>query len=143
MRKARRLWKKCPLFTFQEMAAAYPGYTRDDLLDDLRRRTPRARKKRKNPLAKYGRYGEIEHLMGQFRLTHDFSFVLKAIRLRAIIARPYRLRVKLEGKTCERHYSPLIPYQQMVTFVGKVNHCRSWAEFEALEKEFTQYNHVS
>ncbi|WP_289035014.1 hypothetical protein, partial [uncultured Flavobacterium sp.] len=54
MRKARRLYKKQPLFAYDILCKEYPDYTYDKFWDDLRYRRKPKRRKGKSALVRYG-----------------------------------------------------------------------------------------
>jgi hypothetical protein len=142
MRKARRLWRIQPMFAFYEMTKTYPDYTYEQFVEDLRRRTPKKKKKFKSSLHRYGRYQQITALLLRYRQTNDPLYALQAIRLRRIINRPYRMRARIEGITKEYTYSALIPFNAMEEFAQKIKQCQSWAAFEILDQSFRERSNL-
>jgi len=143
LRKARRLWKKVPLFAFQQMCEDYPEYTLPDFLDDLRRRSPPRKKKGKSQLQKYGRYERMCKLMREYKFTQDIDLALQAQKLRERIAQPYRVMVKVEKKKIEHWFSPLIPIDQIETLVKELGAVSTEQEAEVILAEFRRWQHVT
>lgn len=98
MRRARRLFRKAPLFAFAMMREEYPQYTHENFCDDLRYRTKRRRKRGKSQLLRYGRYRRMELLKEQFRQTGNSDFALQAQKLHRNMTKPYRVLARVWGK---------------------------------------------
>jgi len=106
---ARRLLKKQPLFAYCLMREAYPDYTHEQFLDDLRYRRPPKKRKGKNGIQKYGRYCRMEELLLRYRQDGNIAHALQAQKLRERMAKPYRVRVTIGSCRLEYGFSPLVP----------------------------------
>lgn len=110
LRRARYLTKKTPLFAFQIMQSEYEGYSYEQFLDDLRRRSKQKEKKKgRSPLVRYGRYQQMETALGSYHLTGDIEFAIEAQRLRKRMTKPYRILFRCGTETVEYSLSALIP----------------------------------
>lgn len=143
LRKARRYFSKLPLFAYQMMLEELPGYTHAEFLDDLRRRTPKRKRKGKSPLARYGRYGRIEQLMAEYRLTGDPELAIRASRLRQRITTDYRVLVKIGGESTEYSFSPLIPIARIEGLVAELGRCATEDQAHELVERFRRYATLS
>ena len=144
MRKARRLFRYLPLFAFSMMLVEYHDYDYDTFIRDV---TPRRRKKRKKvpktPLARYGRFWEMRHLVRQYKESKEPVIGLKADLLRKNMTRPYRVLLQI-GRECREHaYPATYSYSTIRDFAMKARQCRSWIEIDALEADCMRNANVS
>lgn len=143
MRKARRLFKQMPLFAFVIMQAEYVGYSLVQFQDDLRRRSkPKPKKKGKSPLARFGRYWRIQQLIARYSYTLDEALIIKAMKLRQRITKPYRLEVRLKGMIHEFTILPLTPIQDVESLITKFNHCKTEEEIDRVFADFQKLAHL-
>ena len=142
VRKARFLWEKLPLLAFEEMRQQYSNYSYNQFLDDLRRRSARRKKKIKTPLDRFGRYGEMKRLASLFQETGDVKAGIRANQLRKVLTKPYRVRIRIGGKTWEFTYPPTIAYKAISSFVNAASRCPTWVDFDILEAQFSAYLHI-
>ncbi|MCX2429875.1 hypothetical protein [Pedobacter sp. GR22-10] len=143
MRKARRLFKQMPLFAFVMMQAEYSGYSLVQFQDDLRRRSkPKPKKKGKSPLARFGRYWRIQQLIARYSYTQDESLIIKAMKLRQRITKPYRLEVRLKGMVHEITLSPMTPIQDVESLIAKFNLCKTEKEIDRVFADFQKLAHL-
>jgi hypothetical protein len=136
MRRARRLYRKAPLFAFEMMREEYPQYTYENFCDDLRYRTARKRKRGKSQLARYGRYRRMEKLKEQFRQTGNSDFALQAQKLHRNMTKPYRVLARVSGETWEYTLSPLIRIDDIEKLVALLNDCPTVEDAHALVGQF-------
>lgn len=142
MRKARRLFKKAPLFAYAYMSDDYPDYTYAQFLDDLRIRRPGRKRKTRSPLERYGRYGKMQELRNLYRQTGEIAFALQAQQLKDNMTRPYRLLVRKNDQIREYSLSPLIHYMQIENLSKRVTACRSIAEADKLIADFMERSYI-
>ena len=114
LRRARYLTKKMPLFAFQVMQSEYQGYTYDQFLDDLRRRSKPKQKKGRSPLIRYGRYQHLQKALADYHITGDIRFAIEAQQLRKRITKPYRVLYRCKSGTFEYTLSSLIPMKCII-----------------------------
>ncbi|MNJ95329.1 hypothetical protein D3C87_130390 [compost metagenome] len=70
IRKARRLFKRSPLFAYCEMEKEFPGYTYTHFLDDLKiKKKKNAKTKIGSKLKRYGRFSEMTRLLELYKNT--------------------------------------------------------------------------
>jgi hypothetical protein len=143
MRKARRLFKKQPLFAHCIMLEAYPDYTHIQFLDDLRYRRPPIKRKGKNGIQKYGRYCRMEELLHRYRQYGNIADALQAQKLRERMAKPYRVRVTINAVRIEYGFSPLVPIGNIENLVGSLARCATEQEADRLVQEFRKTAHIS
>jgi hypothetical protein len=132
LRKARRLWRREPLFAYARLQQIYPNYTEMDFIDDLRRRKPKKKRFAKKFQSRYGRYDKIQSLLKEFDQTQDFKYVLLANKLKARIAKPYIIRVKKGKKIMEYSAPPETSYAQIERFVLQAHECPTFEQANAL-----------
>lgn len=143
MRKARRLFKKQPLFAFEILCAEYNGYTYERFWDDLRYRTkPRGRKKGKSPLVRYGRYRRMEQLNERYRQTGNADYALQAQKLRRNMTKPYRVLARIAGGIFEYSFSPLIRIEEMEKLTAQLPKCATEQEAEELVEQVRKMAHI-
>lgn len=143
MRKARRLFKKQPLFAYATMLENYPNYTQHEFLDDLRLRKPRKKKKFKSPLLRYGRYYRMEEMKSKYMATGNIDFALQAQRLRRHLTKPYRVKVRIAHSTIEYGFSPLIQISDIELLVAKLAGCKDEKHADELVADFRKTAHIS
>lgn len=142
IRKARRLYKKQPLFAYDILCKEYPDYTYDKFLDDLRYRRKPKRRKGKSPLVRYGRYRRMEQLNELYRSTADIEYGLQAQRLRKYMTKPYRVLVRVSGKVLEYGFSPLIRIEEIEHLTTKLPTCKTEKEADELVEHFRKTAHI-
>jgi hypothetical protein len=135
LRKARRLFKQAPLFAFEQMRQEYEDYTPEQFWEDLRRRTPKAKRSKKSPLVRYGRYSAMQKLLSDYQWTHDPQLALKAMQLRRYMTTPYRVMAEFVDCCMEYSLSPLIPMARIVKLVADLQKCRTEGEATSLVEE--------
>lgn len=136
LRKARRLFKQTPLFAFHLMELEYPGYTQDEFLEDLRRRTKRKSKPKKTPQRRYGRYYRVQALKERYASTGDEEAIRMAMRLQSVMTKPYRFLVRLKNQAKEFNLSPLIPISRVEQLNQSFTACKTMVEVEQLIDAF-------
>ena len=136
LRKARRLWNQVPLFALNTLQTDYPDYDEALLHEDIKRRTPKKKKKGKNPLRKYGRFTKMQELMQLFEQTQDPAYYLKAMKIKEVMTKPYRVKFKITQQVVEYSFDPLIPYACIEDLVSKGNKCRTFEEVDLLCNTF-------
>ncbi|CDS93674.1 hypothetical protein BN1088_1431624 [Sphingobacterium sp. PM2-P1-29] len=141
IRKARRLFKKIPLFAFAYMLEDIPDYTFKQFLDDLRIRRPGKKRKGKSFLCRYGRYWAMREFIRLYDQTKDIAYALKAQKLRNEMTKPYRLLVRYKNLYRELYYSPLIPYSQIKELSDHINRCNNLNEVDKVIADFDKYPH--
>ncbi len=141
MRKARRLFKKAPLFAYSYMKEGYPDYSYLQFLDDLRVRRPGKKKNVKSPLARYGRYAAMREFLRLYEQSKEISYAIKAQELRKNMTKPYRLLIRYKNLSRELEFSLLIPYAQIKELSDNINRCRSRAAIDKLVANFSKYPH--
>lgn len=123
MRRARRLYRKAPLFAYELMRGEYADYTFEKFCDDLRYRSRRKKKKGKSQLVRFGRYGRMEQLNEQYRQTGNADYALQAQKLLRNMTKPYRVMVRVSGETWEYTLSPLIRIDDIEKLVARLTEC--------------------
>lgn len=136
MRKARRLFKKQPLFAYEILCSEYMDYTYEKFWDDLRYRTRPKRRKSKSPLVRFGRYRRMEKLNELFRVTANIDYGLQAQRLRRHMTKPYRVLVRIDGQILEYSFSPLIKIEEIERFTVELPKCRTAAQADEFVEQF-------
>jgi hypothetical protein len=142
MRKARRLFKKQPIFAFAMMVEAYPGYTHEEFLDDLRYRRPPKKRKGKSGIQKFGRYRRMEELLSRYRQDGNIECALQAQRLRERMSKPYRVRVAVGRHNIEYRVSPLVPIANIENLVSDLARCRTEQEADRMVQVFRETAHI-
>lgn len=122
------------------MQQAYPGYTHEQFLDDLRRRSRAKQKSTKTTLTRFGRYPRFLLLMKQYQDTGDQRLAIQAMQLRSNMTKPYRILVKCGNECREFSASPLIDYSVIQQLNTRLNACASMREAEQLITAFRE-NH--
>ncbi|WEK36143.1 MAG: hypothetical protein P0Y53_01400 [Candidatus Pseudobacter hemicellulosilyticus] len=143
LRKARRLFAQGPLFALQRMQADFPGYTQDQLVEDLRRRTPRKKHQGKIALARYGRYSRMMVLIETYKRTRDAAALLKAQTLRRYMTHPYRVRLTFRSEAWEYSFCPLIPYRAVEELTQRLASCKTPEEAEPMVEAFRTAHRLS
>jgi hypothetical protein len=136
LRKARRLYKKQPLFAYGIMRNEYPDYTYEQFWDDLRYRKPRIKKKGKCPLFRYGRYFRMQKLIAMYRNTDEINFALQALRLARHMTKPYRVVTKIGGNISEYSLSPLIAIELVEKLTANLRDCTTEQETDEMVDKF-------
>lgn len=142
MRRARRLFKKQPLFAFETMRSTYPDYTAEQFADDLRYRTKPKKRKGKSSLARFGRYRRMEKLGELYRATQNSDYALQAQNLRRRMTQPYRILVRLEDGTMEYSFSSLIPIEKIELLTAELPKCRTQQQATEKVKQFRKDNYT-
>lgn len=143
LRKARRLFKRFPLFAFEMMRETYPEYEYELFWDDLRRRTPKKKRKKKSPLVRYGRYWRMDKLISQFRLTKNFELIEQANQLRRQITKPYRMVIRLKGMRKEYFFSPFISIERIEELNRKFKIDMTEQQVDAIVDEFRNSSYTN
>lgn len=136
LRKARRLFKRKPLFAFEEMRLAYPQYTYDEFLDDLRRRTPRKNRQPKSPLPRYGRYVRMQQLLDDYKRRGDTDALWMAVQLRERMTKPYRVSASIGHERIEFTFSPMISMGRIEQLTADIRKCSSMEQVLRLVEQF-------
>jgi len=124
LRKARRLWKKEPVFAYQMMLDEFPDYSHEQFVADLKRRSKSVSKRRKKyPLTKYGRYSRMEALIFEYALTGNPIYMTKANQLRRNMTKPYDFQVWKNGVLNYHSLSPLIPIEDIEQLQEEMKNC--------------------
>lgn len=143
MRKARRLFKKQPLFAYAIMRQAYPDYSYEQFFDDLRYRRPPKKRKGKSGIEKYGRYRRMEEYLHRYRQGGNIADAQQAQKLRERMAKPYRVMVTINSVRLEYGFSPLVPIETIEQLVSRLAPCRTEQEADRLVQEFRETAHIS
>ncbi len=141
MRKARRLFRKQPLFAYTLMVESYPGYCYLQFVDDLRLRRPRKRKKGKSPLVRYGRYNRMEELKAKYRNTGNIDYAIQAQKLRKHLTKPYRVQVRLYKQIIEYNFSPVVNIREIEQLVEKLSACENESQADIIVADFRKTSH--
>lgn len=142
MRKARRLFKKEPLFAYDILSREHPSYSLDDFWEDLRYRTNPKRRKAKSPLTRFGRFRRMEQLNELYWATENADYALKAQQLRRNMTKPYRMLLKIEGKIWEYSFSALIRIEEMERLSKELSGCKTLNEVETHIEQFRKTAHI-
>lgn len=113
LRRARMLYKKVPLFAYQQLSTEYPGYTVEEFWEDLKPRRRPTPKTKKDTGMRYGRYAEIGRLLSDYQRTGNIKDLITANSLQARLRKPYRLQVIRQHEVFECSISPLVPIQRV------------------------------
>ncbi|WEK21325.1 MAG: hypothetical protein P0Y49_09245 [Candidatus Pedobacter colombiensis] len=136
LRKARRLYKKIPLFAYYQMLQEYPGYALSEFWEDLRiRRKPKPKSKKSNAI-KYGRYWRIQKLLKAYGDTGDINLMVQAKKLQERIAKPYQVFVKLGRECYEFSFSCYIPLEKIEMLTKQFRACKTVEEIDTVNKQF-------
>lgn len=136
MRKARRLFKKQPLFAFETMCNEYPDYTYQLFSDDLRYRKKPKKRKGKSPLVRFGRYRRMEKLNDLYRTTKNIEYALQSQRLYRRMSQSYRVMVRINGYVNEYAFSPLIPIEKIEWLTAELGKCSTERQADELVDQF-------
>jgi hypothetical protein len=143
LRKARRLFKQQPVFAFAILCEEFKDYTHDQFLDDLRlRNKPKAKKKKKSPLTRYGRYFKMNQLLERYRSTGLLDYARQAVRLRSNMTKPYRVWVKINCKCFEFGLDPLMPYNEVEKLNANLRNCTNEKEVQEMIEQFRADNRI-
>lgn len=138
--KARRLYRRAPLFAFQELQAHLGEcYSYDQFLDDLRLRSKPKPRVRKSGLIRYGRYRRMMEFVSKWRSSGDINSLIEAQKLRDRISKPYRLQVRYGQVVKEYHYPPEVPIFHLEEIIRLSYECRAHTEFESRKEEKEKY----
>lgn len=143
MRKARRIFKRQPLFAFEILRQEYPDYTYEKFLDDLRYRKPPKKRKGKSGLLRYGRFDRMEKMKALFAETGKLEYGLQAQRLRRFMTKPYRVQFRIDGEVLEYHFSALIPIERIEKLTMELRGCDSIAKAEKVIEYFNASSHIN
>lgn len=139
MRKARRLYRQAPLFALVWMQAEYPGYTPEQLADDLRRRTkPKPRSGKYNHY-RWGRYRRMERLIAEYRHTRDEALIRQAAQLKRNMTKPYRVLYTIGREKWVKHFPPQIAIERIEQLVSQLRSCRTTEQATRLFQSFSTY----
>lgn len=136
LRRARRLYKKQPLFAMQIMQIDYKGYDMETLCDDLRRRSPPKKRRGKSYLTRFGRYNRMQQLLTQYHLTGNIDFAIRAQKLRNLMTKPYRVMLIIGNTVLECTFCPLIAINQMEDLMAQLNTCQTMERAEDIIEKF-------
>ena len=141
IRKARRLFKKVPLFAYTYMLQDIPDYTYKQFLDDLHIGRPGKKRKGKSFLSRYGRYWAMREFIRLYDQTKNIAYAIKAQDLRNNMTKPYRLLIRYKNMYRELYFSSLIPYSQIKELSDNINRCENLTEVEKVIADFDKYQH--
>lgn len=136
MRKARRLYRKEPVFAFATMLNTYPDYTHEQFLDDLRYRKPPKRRKGKAVLLRYGRYQQMLRFLELYKRTENVEYAIQAQRLRSRMTKPYRVLARVCGETWEYNFDPTISLHEIERLTIALSTCKTVKEVDKMVEEF-------
>jgi hypothetical protein len=143
LRRARRLYKRFPLFAYSFMLEDYPDYTYREFCEDLRRRTRSKRMRGKFTFRGYGRYNQMEKMLRLYRETGDIRFAISANRLRQRMTKPFVMEFKNKEGFFICHFSPLTPVSCLEQLQRDTKACGSLADMMELVKRFRSEGYVS
>lgn len=143
MRKARRLYKKQPLFAYEILCVEYPEYTYDSFWDDLRYRKKHKRRKGKSQLARYDRYRRMEKLNFRYGETGSVEYALQAQRLQKHMTKSYRVLAKIDNEIWEYSFSPLVRIEEIERLTVLLPKCRTVKEAEEMVEQFRKTSHIN
>jgi len=142
-RVAKRLAKRFPMFAVEIMQAEFPGYSYDEFVADISRRTRKGKSIRhpKSPLKRQGRYPLYEKAMTQYELTKDVKFLEEAQKWRNRLYLPFEVWFKLNGETkviTLHSETPLRTVEQLsqIKFA-------TWDEWQAQYDKIMEWAHTS
>ena len=136
LRKARRLFKRKPLFAFEEMRMLYPQYTHDEFLNDLRRRKPGKKKQPKSPSTRYGRYARMQRLLSDYKRGGDTDALWMAVKLRERMTKPYRVSAKIGKERIEFTFSPMVSISSIEQLTADISKCSSMGQVVQQVEQF-------
>jgi hypothetical protein len=139
IRKARRLFKREPLFAYSYMLESFPEYTHEQFLDDLRLRTKRKLKPKKDGRMKYGRYKKMQELIEQYLASGNMDDLLNAQKLKEHLKKPYRVCERIRNEcTLEYGFSPFIPIREIESLVASLSSCKTESEADTFVDAFRE-----
>lgn len=136
LRKARRLWKKQPLFAYLYMSMEYPGYSYQEFLDDLRRRSKPIKRKVKNDMFRYGRYARIRSLINRYERTGNPDDALAAMRLVRVLRKPYRVLIRIGNEYIEYRFEAFIPIDDIEGLCTSLQKCLTETQADEIVNAF-------
>lgn len=136
--RAKRLWKKLPMFAFQTLLQDNPDYTINQFSQDIIFRKKIKERKSKSNLERYGRYWKYRELLNLYLSTRNEEYYFAAKRLRDNMTKPYRVSIKYAGESGkEFSFDATIKYEAIQEIVRLSKTCKSIQEFEDKLKEHT------
>lgn len=142
LRKARRLFKKEPLFAFNHLTHEFPDYTFEQFLDDLRIRKKSKKKTIPKRLERYGRYNKVKELLDRYQQTNDIRFAIQAKQIMDQLRKPYRLQIVLNKKISEYCFHPYTPYSAVEQLSNQLKSCTTQEQIKKLVADFSKYCHI-
>lgn len=142
MRKARRLFKKMPLFAYTYMVESDPHYTYEQFLADLRLRKKTKKKDKIDRSSRYGRYGKMKEFYSLYDQTGDLKYAIQAQRLKDNMAKYYRVQIIVNRRITEYSFSPFIPYSQIESLSKLLSTCKTQEEADKMVTEFNRTAHI-
>lgn len=142
MRRARRLYRKQPLFAYAILSGEYMEYSYEQFLDDLRYRTKPKRKEKKTMLTRYGRYRRMAELLERYRNTGELEPAIQAQRLRKRMTKPYRVLVKINGESIEYGFEPTIAIAEIERLTSDLKFCKSEKDADEMIAEFRKKSRI-
>ena len=143
-RVAKRMAKRFPLMAVEFMQTEFPGYSYEEFVADISRKTRKAKSMRraKSPLIRQGRYPLFEKAMSNYYRTGEQKHLEEAQRWRNRLYLPFELVFVLNGQ--KRHWvfhseTSLV----VIETLQKIKDYQTWEELEGKIKEATKWAHCS
>ncbi|MBA4852046.1 hypothetical protein [Emticicia sp. BO119] len=142
--RAKRLWKKSPIFAYETLSKEIEGYSLLDFDKDIKSKTKPKTNKKKTTLERYGRYWEYRRVLALYNDTKNSDYYFAAKRLRDNMTKPYRFQVTFKGEKKEYSFEATTKYQTVVELQKLVKTCESIQEFDQkLEAYISSLNRYS
>lgn len=136
LRKARRLWKKQPLFAYMYMSIEYPGYSYQEFLDDLRRRSKPIKRQVKNDMFRYGRYARIRSLINRYERSGNPDDALAAMRLAKVLRKAYRVLIRIGKEYIEYRFESFILIDDIESLCSSLRKCATEKQADEIVTAF-------
>lgn len=139
-RVAKRLAKRFPLFAVEMMQNEFPGYTYDEFVADVTRKTRKGKSFRrpKSPMVRCGRWGLFRKAMQQYGITGDRKFLEEAQTLRNRMYLPIELLFSFRGERMMYRFHCETPLS-LIQDIQKITGYSSWEELEQMVRDRTRY----
>lgn len=147
-RVAKRMAKRFPLFAVEYMQAEFPGYTQEQFIEDISRKTRKREspyRKKKSPMQRQCRWSLYQKALLNYRNTGEQKYLQEAQQLRnKMYSRiPVRVTIDIGGKLETKEWR--FPSDVSLAVIQNITKqtFSSWEEQENFFKETLGWSHIS